>query len=252
MKKSFFDGWDNLIHLVLMNVGFVLCLAAVFFLPGAGEGLGDASLVLTIPGILLIHLFAGAVSVPLMEAADFKAFDFRRLPEGLKKTWQAALFLGGINSVMSLIVAVAFPFYLSFGNFLGIIGAGFIFWIGLFWLLSFQYFFPIYTRLNGGFIQTLKKCMLIALDNPGFSFFTLIYSLIMLIISVVTAFILPGITGIMLFVQDAVKLRLYKYDWIEENGVEEKKKIPWDALFSEDQERIGPRSLKGMIFPWKD
>jgi len=45
---------------------------------------------------------------------------------------------------------------------------------------------------------------------------------------------------------------LAKYDWMEANPEANHKKVPWAVLLAEDMERVGPRSLKGMIFPWKD
>jgi len=253
LKKSFFDGWDNLISIVLMNLGFILCLAAIFFLPSFGESVfGGASMFLVIPGILLIHVYAGAVSALIREVSDFKSFEIKKVVEGLRMNWKISLLLGLFNSLIFVIIMIAFPFYISFGNFLGVAGAGFIFWVSFFWFVSIQYFFPVYTRLEGSFLKSIKKCVLISLDNPGFSIFSLIYSAILLVLSVITAFMIPGIAGILLFQQNAIKLRIYKYDWLEENPDGDRKKIPWDALLYEDRERIGPRSIKGMIFPWKD
>ncbi|MBI9104641.1 MAG: hypothetical protein JEY99_19655 [Spirochaetales bacterium] len=253
MKKSFFDGWDNLISIILINLGFILCLAAIFFLPGFGENLlGSASIFLVIPGILLIHVYAGAVSALIKEASDFQSFELKKVVVGFKANWKVSLLLGVVNSLIFMVIIIAFPFYLSFGNMLGVAGAGFIFWVSFFWIVSIQYFFPVYTRLEGSFIKSIKKCFLISLDNPGFSIFSLLYSAILFVISLITAFMIPGIGGILLFQQNAIKLRIYKYDWLEENPDGDRKKIPWDSLLFEDRERIGPRSIKGMIFPWKD
>ena len=45
---------------------------------------------------------------------------------------------------------------------------------------------------------------------------------------------------------------MYKYDWLEANPEANRKKIPWDALLMDDKERVGKRTLRGMIFPWKE
>jgi hypothetical protein len=44
---------------------------------------------------------------------------------------------------------------------------------------------------------------------------------------------------------------MYKYDYLEKNPGD-RRRIPWDALLVEDRERVGKRTLKGMIFPWKE
>ena len=43
IKKAFFDAWDHLFSLILLNLGFVLALGLGFLLPGAaGLPVGDA------------------------------------------------------------------------------------------------------------------------------------------------------------------------------------------------------------------
>ncbi|MDR1985520.1 MAG: hypothetical protein LBP88_00935, partial [Treponema sp.] len=58
--------------------------------------------------------------------------------------------------------------------------------------------------------------------------------------------------GILLYLDEALRLRLLKYDWLEVNSDATLRKIPWDALLIEEREKTGTRSLKNFIFPWKD
>ena len=51
--------------------------------------------------------------------------------------------------------------------------------------------------------------------------------------------------------QDAMKLLMFKYDYLDENPDADIKHIPWDDLLYDEREKVGPRSLKSMIFPWK-
>jgi len=127
-----------------------------------------------------------------------------------------------------------------------------IFWTTMFALLSFQYYFAVYSRLGGKIIKSFRKCMLISLDNTGFSFFLIIHNLIALIISAILAFMFPGPVGILIYVDQALRLRLLKYDYLEANPEANRRKIPWDALLIEERERTGTRSFKNFIFPWKD
>jgi hypothetical protein len=39
---------------------------------------------------------------------------------------------------------------------------------------------------------------------------------------------------------------------LEENPDANRRKIPWDALLIDEKDRVGSRSIRGMIFPWKD
>ena len=71
-------------------------------------------------------------------------------------------------------------------------------------------------------------------------------------VSIFTAFLFPGFGGLLVWHQAAMRLRLYKYDYLEENPGANRKKIPWDGLLVEEKEKVGKRTLRGMIFPWKE
>ncbi|MDC7125542.1 MAG: hypothetical protein PQJ46_08235 [Spirochaetales bacterium] len=253
IKKSFFDAWDHLFGIILMNIGFILCLGLMIFLPSLVEGSSTLLMAIClIPGFFIGHIFAGIASVLLLEVSDYKSISWNQLKNGLFKTWKVSIFVGFINSLFLLAVIIGIPFYLSMGSFVGLAGASVIFWVAIFWLSLVQYFFPILIRMDGGIKVSLKKSALVALDNPGFSLFTLLFSIILFLLSAVLVFLLPGVGAVLLFQQDAFKLRLYKYDWLEEHPELKGEKIPWTELLEEDKENIGPRSLRGMIFPWKD
>jgi hypothetical protein len=141
------------------------------------------------------------------------------------------------------------------GGVLGAAGAGLVFWVLLFWLGSTQFFFPLLCQMGGGTLKNIKKGFIILLDNPGFSLFTMAGTIFITAVSIFTAFLIPGLSNALLFQHEAMKLRLLKYDYLEETRETAgpgKIVIPWDTLLSEDRENVGPRTLKGMIFPWKD
>jgi hypothetical protein len=77
-------------------------------------------------------------------------------------------------------------------------------------------------------------------------------SVAVLALSAFTALLIPGITGLLIWHQVALKIRLCKYDYLEENPDANRRQIPWDALLIDDRERVGKRTLRGMIFPWKE
>jgi uncharacterized membrane protein YesL len=129
---------------------------------------------------------------------------------------------------------------------------GVVFWIALFVALSYQHFFSIMVRLEGNFRKTLKKSFLICFDNLGYSIFMGLWGIVMTALSVFTIGLIPGGAGTLLGRCDAFRLRLYKYDYLEANPEAPRKGIPWDDLLEEDQELVGTRTIKGMLFPWKD
>jgi hypothetical protein len=127
-----------------------------------------------------------------------------------------------------------------------------LFWVTVAVILAAQYFLPLRARVDRKLAKIVRKGFLLLLDNPGHSLGLFLGALLILVVSVFTAFLLPGPATLLLWWNTAFKLRLYKYDYLEQNPDANRRKIPWDALLVEDRERVGKRTLRGMIFPWKE
>ena len=156
-----------------------------------------------------------------------------------------------------MLVLFVIPFYLGMQSMVGFLLAAFIFWSLVVSILSLQFFLAVRARLDTKITKVIKKCFIIFFDNPWFCIFTLIHNVIVLSLSAFVAFLFPGPAGALLFLDEALRLRLLKYDWLEENPEEEgakpgKREIPWDAILIDEREKTGTRSLKSFIFPWKD
>lgn len=90
-------------------------------------------------------------------------------------------------------------------------------------------------------------------DNIFLSLFTGIIVLpVNIILWPLTAFGAFGPAGIQLYLNGALRLLMYKYDWLEEHSDATRKDVPWFELLIDEKERVGKRTLKGMIFPWKE
>jgi len=162
---------------------------------------------------------------------------------------------GLICLLLFSMVKIIIPFYLQINSPVGILLAAAVFWTFALSLVSFQFFFAIRARLDTKPAKIIKKCFIIFFDNPGFSIISLSCIMIMLILSVIPPFLFPGPAGIILFLDEALRLRLLKYDWLETNNdpaLTRRRKIPWDVILSEEREKTGTRTLKNFIFPWKD
>jgi len=260
IKKSFFDGWDHLLVLVLANAGFLLFLSlgVVAGLTGLPAVLSLGLLVLA--GFGLVWCFA-VTSLVTLRWSDFQDFPPGELRAAMTKALLPALQIGLLLVADVAILIVGVPFYLARGIG-GAIAAGVLIWFSIGLLLSLQFYLPLRFRLGGGFRKNLRKGFMILVDNPGFSLFVMLWSLLSFAFSIVLAMLAPGPTGIALFQNDALKLRLRKYDWLEEASSSEageakesrakRRKIPWKELFTEFEELLGKRTLKGMIFPWRE
>lgn len=251
VKKAFFDMWDNMFRIIIMNLGYIVILG-IFWLAIEAAVIPVLSIALLIVGIAGFAIYTGAVSRMCAEIADYKQPGFRDFLGFVKESFPSSLLLALIILVYIFVISVAFRFYGGMKSLAGPLAVALLFWVTVAGLLSLQYFFPIQSRLDRKFRKIFRKTFLVFFDNPGFSIGLFLVAFIVLVVSILTALLLPGIASLLLWWNVAFKLRMYKYDWLEKNPGENRKRIPWDALLIEDRERVGKRTLKGLIFPWKE
>ena len=251
-KKAFFDGWDNLFALAAFNVVHLALLIVFIALPVSAGG-GDVLALAGIgAGILALSVWQSLCSFAMNEMADYRSPGFKESLGAIRKAWKPGLLIGLVNIALWFSLTVGIPFYLMQKGFIGLFLASLLFWTCLIAVLASQYYLPLAARRGGGFRKNARAAFFLLLDNPGFSLFLFLYNMVTLALSVFTAFMAPGLAGIALASADAVKLKLKKYDWLEQNPGADRKKIPWEEILEEEKELVGVRTLRGMIFPWKE
>ncbi|MFP4643462.1 MAG: hypothetical protein ACLFM0_03830 [Spirochaetales bacterium] len=254
IKKAFFDLWDNLLTVALLNVGFVALLALTLSLTnlfGSIDAFVGAILV-PVAAILVTIVYAGGVSFASRDMVDYENPEFRQLIGYFREALPSSLWLAGLYIVQFFITSIAVPFYAQIENIWGLAALVFLFWVSVVWLLASQFFLPIRSRLDSRLKPILKKCFIVFFDNTGFSVLTAIGVLALTAISVPLAFLIPGPAGVMLWLQSSFKIRLMKYDYLEANPDADRRKIPWERLLIEEQQKVGKRTFRGMIFPWRE
>jgi hypothetical protein len=252
LKKTFFDLWDNLFRVALVNLGFIVSLAIPIFIPPLLESTLVLSMIAMLIGILWCFVYLVTAALTLRTISDYGSFGFADFFGNLKIAWPSGLVMGLLVFILWLLVTMVIPFYLNLNSMIGLFLSAVIFWTLVIGILSFQFFPAVRSRLDTKIFKVIKKCFLIFFDNPGFSIFSLILCTVCLALSVFLAFLFPGPAGILLYLDEALRLRLLKYDWIEANPGENRRKIPWDALLIDERDKTGTRSFKNFIFPWKD
>jgi uncharacterized membrane protein YesL len=252
MKKAFFDGWDNLFALAAYNIVHLALFVLLIVLPislGIGDALSMAAIIL---GFLAIAQWQSITAFAMNGVSDYRSPGFKDTFAHFSSSWKPGLVIGAVNVALWFSITVGLPFYLSQKGFLGLFLASLLFWTCLVALLASQYYLPLEARRGGGFKKNVRVAMILVLDNPGFTLFLSMHNVLSLAISALTAFMAPGLAGMALASADAVKLRLMKYDWLEQNPEGDKKHLPWPDILKEEKEMVGERTLKGMIFPWKE
>jgi hypothetical protein len=252
IKKTFFDLWDNLFRLALVNLGFIASAAFPVFIPPLLEAVPPLAILAMLAGISWCFVYLMTAAISIKSLSDYGAFGFADFFNNLKAAWPAGLVMGVLVFLLWLLVTMVIPFYLSLNSVIGLLLSAVIFWSLVGGILSFQFFPAVRARLDTNIIKVIKKCFIIFFDNPGLCVFSLIHNLLLLALSVFLAFLIPGPAGILLYLDEALRLRLLKYDWLEANPGENRRKIPWDSLLIDERERTGSRSFKSFIFPWKD
>jgi len=255
MKKSLYDLWDNMFRIVVLNIGFIATTAFPIFVPSLVGGFFNSAapvIALTVVGIFICTTYLSAAALCVSSISDYHTFGLGDFIKNLKTAWKPGLITGLFVIVLYLLLTFILPFYIGLASPVGLVLTAFVFWVSVFAVLSLQYYLAVYSRLGKNIKKSFKKCMIISMDNTGFSLFLLLHNIVVFVISVVLLLLFPGPAGILLYLDEALRLRLLKYDWLEENPQANRRKIPWDALLIADREKTGSRTLKNFIFPWKD
>jgi uncharacterized membrane protein YesL len=252
IKKTFFDMWDNLLSIVLLNAGFLLVVAGGVYLPSLLSFHWIGALIGLIAAIEMICLYIGAIALMTRDIANYQSPEFNKFFRYLKESWKVSCAFGLVIIAQVLIITFVMNFYLGLKNIVGLAIASLLFWVSLTWWLASQYYFPILGQLDQDLKKIFRKCFVLFFDNTLFTLGLTLGAIVIIVLSSFVVFLLPGVGTLLLWHQVGLKLRLYKYDYLEQHPEARGKPIPWAALLANDRERVGPRTLRGMIFPWKE
>ncbi|MGI5115999.1 hypothetical protein [Treponema sp. SP13] len=256
IKKNFYDGWDNMLSLIVINLVIMtvsLGLLSLIYALQQSVPLVIALIILFGIVISILTLASGEVA---SSAANFGSAHIADFFRAIPSCIADGIRFGLILSVVGTAAYVCIPFYFAQKTLPTMfIGSMFV-WLVVFTLLSLQWFVAIRSLMHNDFKKCLKKCFIVFFDNIWFSLFTVVYNFFLLALSVFLFGLLPSVAGITLAQVNALRLRLYKYDYYEAHPElktpKEKRCIPWDELLQNDKETLGPRSFKSLIFPWKE
>jgi len=248
VKKWIFNSWDHFLALLMFNIGFIALLLSVISLFSIiGEIHILLFLLLFISIVLITSVYSGFVSSCLTQLIEGKS-NLYLLPI-LKKASKfviPSLFLGIFHVGCFLVLQISIPFYAAMHNFLGAFIIGILFWATVLWLLISQFYLPLLIQIGGSVRSTLRKSLLLFFDNSRFAIALLATGTGILLLSIFTAFLFPGIAGFLLLFQTGVRLRLYKYDHSQKESPD------WNKLLREEKEKLQGRTIRNVLFPWKD
>jgi hypothetical protein len=251
IKKTFFDMWDNLLAMFLINTGFVILVCGFFILPSQ---FGFPAVVLPfyiVAGVMVMNFYAGAVYRFTLDISDYKKGGLPQFLRYLVQSWKESLISSLLTVVLLAVALYALPYYLYADSPVFLIAGALTFWVWFTVFLATLFFFPTSFRLKKRVFKNLRSCFFFVFGNTPFSFFSLFIALVTLALSAITFFLIIGPATVILWINVCYKIRLYKYEYLEAHPGANKKHIPWDELIALDQTKVGKRTLRGMIFPWK-
>ena len=242
IKKAFFDLWDQLFVALLINFVFTTVL------------LGTASLPFFFPvGMTICLLVAGVASHFAKDLAVAGSVRLLDAWNHFKASWKVSL----VSAVAWILIFSGFlvgvPFYDQMNSWVGMGFGVLLFWLAFFLTGMSQYLPGLGGQVGGSLRSLARKSFMLFMAHPLLSLILFAVTLVFVVLSVVTLGFFPGIVGIFLWLQVGFRFLLLRYEWQEKNPAWDKKKpLPWKEILADDLERLGPRTLRNMIFPWKD
>lgn len=257
IKKNFCDGWDNLLSMIVTNLILLFAVAGSILLSAYLASNIYIQLLIYIVSFVVISILYFAYGEVAAKIANFDSVHvvdfFKAIPGVLKDGSLFGLMFAAIVWISQ--VAISYYFFESdtmFGICLGAV----IVWVDVITFLALQWFVPIRSLMHNNFKKCFKKCFLVFFDNKGFTILVTLYNIVLILLSVLLIGFAPSFAGILIANTNALRIRLYKYDYLEEHPEletpSERKQIPWEDLIYDDRELLGPRKLRSFIFPWKE
>lgn len=268
-KKNFCDGWDNLFSVVVINVLFLISMVGIILLSSfATSRLADdasaTNLVFMLIqtailflGLFIFNIFDFAYGELAQKIANFEGIHFLDFFKRISGVLLDAFLFSLLIIIVVFVSAYSLVFYIfQQQSLIGLFVGALLFWLDIFIALALQWFVPIRSTFHNKFGKCLKKCFIILMDNTGFSIIMALYNLLLLALSILPIGFFPSLAGISISKHNAFRLRMYKYDYLEEHPElktpKERRNIPWEELIFEDREALGSRKLRSFLFPWKE
>lgn len=209
--------WDNLLTIVLLNIGYLALLGATVYVSFLFLSFG------LVPGIIaagvMIYLFSvysSTVAQMTYTFSDYKKARVKQFLDYLKQGFSFAIEQWLALWIQVFIIIVGIPFYFRMNNFMGQALLGALITFCIVWWLAFQYYYPLRCRMkNDPPMKIIKKCFIILVDNLPFSIGLGIGSILIIPLSALGLFAFPGMVTVNLWHQVALKIRLGKYDYFD-------------------------------------
>ena len=133
-------------------------------------------------------------------------------------------------------------------------------WFFVFLFFSFLWVFPIQIQVpERRAFHAIKMSFLVFFDNIILSIFITFYAVLLSIVSICTAFLIPGIASITSFLNITVYVVLLKYDFLKNRDMQKREKLTlreWGRVIADNPGNIydkllEKRGFRDIFSPWR-
>jgi len=239
LKKAFFDGWDHVLPLMIINLLYLVipgCLVLVYIKEPVNTPLGITAMMTAL--LLSVFYYTGVCGITF-QWSKYNRTWARDFLEAIKAKALHAVLLFAMLALM-LAVFLFVPYFLSLGNVVYMGLTMLVFWVFFFALLALQFYLPLafYIRSDSPF-KTLKKCFIMLSDNIAFSAWVFVKTIADIVISALLVTLAPGICGISLSHMDGLRLVLVRYNYTEKHPGANRRNLDWKEVFSAESRELG-------------
>ena len=110
IKKGFFDIWDNLVSIVVMNLGYLAVLGLVVLSSYVGETSVAGGYAILAIAILYLSLYSLGISGVTFGLSRYKKLGFRAFKDAFKDHFTHAL----LHFVLCMAIVLCFIFVIPF------------------------------------------------------------------------------------------------------------------------------------------
>jgi uncharacterized membrane protein YesL len=254
-KKFFWNTYDNIARLLLVNLFWFLIFPVptflcfrylpVPFLPRLG---------ITIALGLLTNAFAQAgVFGVAARIADYRQISLRHFIAFAKTFCLRTLALSLIFGAIFFLIFESIRFYIALkpgGGILGFFLAGIQIWILTFCLLMQVYMMPLLAAKAWNLKRVLKWSAMLVVLKPGFTILIFLQALAIFVLVAITGVgaVLLALSLVSVFLSTSLREMLKE---MEAQTEPKKKATSWKEIFAErDRRDEEPRTFKDLFRPW--
>lgn len=252
-KKSFFDGYDNFLKLILFN--FLYAAITVGGIWSSFFFFSDRPILLFLCFYLtsfLTAFYSFGVNFFLYKWSCYEKGYLNDCVRQYRGNFKCIVVFSIILFFFLFVIPFTQYLYLSESNPIGFLVTMVLFGFEILFLFVVQFYYPVcyYSELSAK--SVINICLAYSFDNIPYSLILAIRSVFDLALTVVSLGIIPGIGGIGLSGMTMVRLLTERYQFLEKNESLSKKDADWNTILASDKVSTGKRTLRNMIFPWKD